>query len=382
MIRFISTAVLALLIVLPVSSQEFFTIMDFEEETPPEINADWNHIFDFSFEGEPVYEGDHSLILIIDGTTGGWRFSTWNFPDEIGTVDLSISDEMNIWVNADQPFQMNFEFGGANLGYRGYTEEDLGAWKKLAWWYPPETAASFTEISSWGSFINPAAFGGFPEGYTGQIYIDAISARIREPQPEREYLLLNGFNSDADLADVTVTEAYIDRGIVTGSDIAPTEGEGYLSVLLSDDTQTRFIYDITDREEFMQYDRIHFDLYMDGTASGGWGNFSFHVNIETPVEDGDPEVVDVNIVGGSYQAVATEQWHTFTAQYGPRTDTEGFEHQNLMANTVIPAFADPNSRVRLRIQSNGGGVEGNPLYIDNIRLSRDAGTDVEQWYMY
>ncbi|HQH72653.1 MAG TPA: hypothetical protein PK360_11295, partial [bacterium] len=109
---------------------EYVPIMNFEELEPPRINAAWQFFTDFELgEGAVVHEGETSLILIIDSGTSPWVFSTWAFPEEVGTLDLSHTDEFQIWVNADNIFQMNFEFGGANLGYRYYREEDIGTWK-------------------------------------------------------------------------------------------------------------------------------------------------------------------------------------------------------------------------------------------------------------
>ncbi|MEW6235985.1 MAG: hypothetical protein AB1656_11400 [Candidatus Omnitrophota bacterium] len=359
------------------AQDEFFKIMDFEEQEPPAISASWDFFTGFSVEGEPVHGGNYSLILDITSGTGGWNFSTWQFPADVGTVDLSNTDEINIWVNANSIFQMNFEFGGANLGYRGYTADDLGTWKKLCWWYPEETASAFTAVNSWGSFINPAAMGGFPEGFSGTIYMDDIQARIRKETPEREYFLLNGFNSDADLANVTVHTA---GGIVKGGAVAPTEGDGYLKVTLSDAGNSRFTLDVTKIPEFQNYDRIHFDLYMDGTATGYWGNFGLY--LDTSDASGNPITSGFTLVNGSYAAVATKQWHTFVQQYGPVQGTDGFLMQNLIKDSIAPIYAMPGASIAIRLNTNGGGVEGVPLYVDNIRLSRVKGSAVSDWDLY
>ncbi len=370
---------------------EFITIFDFENEQPPQINADWGHFFDFTIEGEPIHNGETSLILDIGDTTAPWRFSTWNFPDDIGTVDLSETDQMEVWVyTEDGPFQMNWEFGGLNLGYRFYTEEDQGTWKRLSYWYTEENAQAFTEISSWGSFINPAAFNGFPEGFTGAIFMDDIAARVRKPTPDREFLMLNGLNSVDDLANVTVAEGAQGDGIIIGGEVPAQEGGGYLSFLLSDANNDRFTFDLSNVSELPQYDRIHFDVYMDGVASGFWGNFQLFLdttqideNGEIVLDDeGNPEIQSTNILGGSYVTVAQEEWHSFSAQYGPVEETDGFTLQDFKESTLIPAFNTEGASVALRMSTNGGGVEGVPMYIDNIRLSRPLGTPVENWDLY
>ncbi|MGI6456650.1 MAG: hypothetical protein ACOX5R_13675 [bacterium] len=362
---------------------EYITIFDFENEEPPQISATWNLLFDFSLDDEPVHSGNTSLILDVAGPTAPWQFSTWQFPSDIGTVDLSGTDQMEVWVySEDGPFQMNWEFGGLNLGYRIYGEEDLGTWKRFSYWYTEENAAAFTEISSWGSFLNPAAMNGLPEGFVGVIFMDDIQARVRKETPEREYFLVNGFNTEADLANVTIPDVAVADGIETGGDITPTEGTGYLTVMLSSEGANRFTLDLSDVPEVSQYDRFHFDIYMDGVAAEGWGNFSFNVDTTVMDADGNPVNNNRNILGGSYSAVATQQWHSFSAQYGPVEDTDGFEFQTLKAEVIDPALSDPEGYVAIRLNTNGGGVDGVRLLVDNIRLSRPAGTPVSEWSIY
>ncbi len=361
---------------------EYVPIMNFEELEPPRINAAWQFFTDFELgEGAVVHEGETSLILIIDGGTSPWVFSTWAFPEEVGTLDLSHTDEFQIWVNADNIFQMNFEFGGANLGYRYYREEDVGTWKKLVWWYTEETAAGFSAVNSWGSFINPDAFGGFPAGFVGTMYLDDISARVRQDSPEREYLLLNGFNSESDLENVTLNPDYA-IGIAGGGEVAPREGSGYLAFHLSDTGANRFSLDLTRVPEFMNYDRLHFDMYVDGSASGGWGNFELFADVSSPDAEGDLQTSSTTLLQGSYYAAATERWFSFGAQYGPVPDTDGFPLQNFKQNVAAPVYATEGATLQLRLSSNGGGVEEIPMYIDNLRLSRPAGTPVEAWELY
>lgn len=362
--------------------EEFITIFNFEEPVPPTITADWNMFFDFSVGDEPVHSGAQSLIMDIGGTTAEWIFSQWSFPPEVGdngTVDLSGTDEMSVWVYSDQRFQMNWEFGGANLGYRFYDTEDLNTWKKLAWWYPGETATSFTEISGWGSFINPTAMNGFPAGFTGTIYMDDIQARLRQGGGEREFIQLNGFNTDADMAGVTFFDG-IEGGLSAPGDIDPTEGDAAMYVVL-DDGNDRFDLDITNAPEFEQYDRIHFDFFFDGSAS--WGNFSLNFDVTSLDSEGNEATDSTNLIGGSYTAVATGQWHTFVQQYGPVEGTDGFAFQTLKPDTISPAFAADGNTIELRLHTNGdAAVTGSRLYVDNIRLSRAAGTPISEWELH
>lgn len=361
---------------------QYIKVMDFEEQTPPTISASWDYETGFSFDEEPHHGGNFSLIMIIYGGTGDWTFSTWQFPTEIGMLDLSNTDEFDIWVYSDNIFQMNFEFGGANLGYRTYNTGDLGSWKKLAWWYPEEIAAGFTEVNSWGSFINPGAWGGFPNGFEGTIFIDDIGARIRKDSPEREYFLVNGFNTEADLGNVTFDENF-PGSVGTQNDIAPVEGDGYLINTLSDDGYNRFILDLTNVPEVMDYDRIHFDIYVDGAASGGWGNFDFRLDTTMPAADGTTVTYGTSLVAGSWYTGATEKWREYSGQYGPVADTEGYNHQTLKTGQIAPVYSTEGATVSVRFTSNGGGANDLPVYIDNVRLSRAVGgVGVNDWSLY
>lgn len=368
---------------------EYITIMDFEGDSAPSIGANWDFFSGLTFPGEPIHSGESSLLLDIGGGTSEWIFGNWSFPAEVGTLDLSGTDEIGMWVNATAPFQINLEFAGANLGYRGYTEDDIDTWKRLTWWYPEETAAAFTAVSGWGTFINPSAMGGFPAGFSGLIYFDDIVARVRQDAGEREFILVNGFNSEADLENVTLNENFNDRLVIDG-DVPPSEGQGYLAVDLSDAGNTRFWLDLTNVPQFAQYDRLYFDLYMDGTAGGGWGNFGLGLNYTEIDEqgniilddEGNPETSGFTLINGSYAAVATQQWHTFVLQYGPVPGTEGFLQQTLREDYIEPMYNTPGATVGINLNTNGGGVDGVPLYIDNIRLSRAQGADVNEWALY
>lgn len=388
---FLFTLVLLMVSGIVYAQDEYIKIMDFEEQTPPSISASWDYETGFSFAEEPHHGGDFSLIMIIYGGTGDWNFSQWSFPSEVGTngtVDLSGTDEMSLWVYSESIFQMNFEFGGANLGYRGYGQEDLGTWKQLAWWYPEETAANFTAVNGWGSFLNPAAMSGFPNGFEGTIYIDDINARIRKETPEREYFLLNGFNSEADMANVEILND-LEGGIKTDG-VEPAEGDGYLYFVLTSDYD-RFSIDISDIPEFEQYERLHFDIYFDG--SGSWGNFGYYIDT-TPIDangkaiveydaDGNLQTDGMTLVNGSYAATATKKWHTYVQQYGPVEGTNGFAFQSLKDDLITPVYNAAEGKIFLRFGSNGdAAVEGSPIYMDNIRLSRPVGTPVTRWELY
>ncbi len=361
-----------------VSAQdEYITIMDFETGEIPGFSGGWDMFMDFSATDEPVHGGETSLLIEVNGGTGAWSFGTWTFPE---TVDLSSADEVNIWVYADDVFRMNLEFGGSNLGYREYGEEDLESWKKLVWWFPEEAALEFTETWGWGTFVNPAASGIFPEDFIGTMYWDDLQARVRKTPPAREYLLVNGFNSDADLATVTVNPDF-DGGIDTAGDPPPPEGDGFLVVYLSEANNERFAVDLTDVPEVAQYDRFHFDVFMDGSAS--WGNFGWQIRTTLPDAAGnDVGLGGLTLVNGSYSSVATQQWHSFTAQYGPVEGTDGFAFQTLREDSIAPVYKTEGASLEVYFTTNGGGVEGMPMYIDNLRISRAVGTGVGDWDLY
>lgn len=363
------------------AQDQFIKILDFEEAELPNISAGWTFIKDFAAAPDPVHGGLNSMILDITEGTGGWTFGTWTFPTEVGTLDLSNTDEIRMWVYATDIFQINLEFGGANLGYRHYNTADSKKWKELIWWYPEENTPTFTEVTGWGTFINPSAFDDFPEGFTGQIYFDDIRARVRKAAPAREYYLLNGFNSTADLQNVTVS-ADFDQGIITSGDPAPEEGKGYLAVGLSDAGNDRFSIDLTNVSQVMQYDRIHFSVYMDGTASGGWGNFGLHFDTSIPDAGGTTVTNSLTLLNGSYSAVATQQWHEFAAQYGPVTGTDGFAFPTLKSDTLAKVYSTAGATLAVRFSTNGGGVDGVTMYIDNVRLSREQGTKIAGWELY
>jgi len=352
---------------------EFIKIMYFEIDLP---SFPFCVVFvDFTSADEPIHSGESAALMEIEGT-GGWNFGSFGFP---ASVDLSETDEIHIWVNADDIFQMNLEFGGQNLGYRGYTEDDIGNWKELIWWYPEEATKRFGEVGGWGSFINPDAFGGFPEDFVGTIFMDDVSARIRKPPPEREYFLINGFNSEADLANVTVNPDY-DGGIETGGDPPPPEGDGYLVVFLSDASNNRFNIDLTDVPEILEYDRFHFDVFLDG--AGSWGNFDLSLMTSIIDDAGNDVGISMTLLNGSYNEAASQQWFEFVAQYGPVEGAEGFAFQNLREEDIAPVFSTEGATLFIGLGTNGGGVEESPLYVDNIRLSRAVGTHVEGWELY
>lgn len=355
------------------AQDEFIPIMDFEIDLPS--FPGWVVFGDFTSADEPIHSGESAAIMEIEGT-GGWNFGSFGFP---APVDLSETDEIHTWVNADDIFQMNLEFGGQNLGYRGYTEDDIGNWKELIWWYPEEATERFGEIGGWGSFINPAASGGFPEDFVGTIFMDDVSARIRKAPPAREYFLINGFNSEDDLANVTVNPDY-DGGIETGGDPPPTEGDGYLVVFLSDASNNRFSIDLTDVPEILEYDRFHFDVFLDG--AGSWGNFDLSLTTSIIDDAGNDVGISMTLLNGSYNEAASQQWFEFVAQYGPVEGTEGFAFQNLREESIAPVFSTEGATLSIGLSTNGGGVEESPLYVDNIRLSREVGTHVEGWELY
>ena len=362
------------------AQDQFIKIIDFEELELPNISAGWTFTKDYAYAPDPVHGGQASMLLDIAGGTGGWTFGTWTFPTEVGTLDLSNTDEIRLWVYADAVFQMDLEFGGANLGYRQYVDADLKKWKELIWWYPEQTTTNFDAVNGWGTFINPAAMNNLPEDFIGKLYFDDIRARVRKAATAREYFLVNGFNADADLKTVTVNPDF-SQGIVTATEPPPTEGKGYLAVKLSDAYNDRVTIDLTNAP-LMQYDRIHFDVYMDGTATGGWGNFSLNLLTTIPGADGNPVTTTTLLLNGSYQAVATQQWHEFASQYGPVTGTDGFAFQTLRTNLIQPIFSTPGASVAIRFGTNGGGVDDVVMYIDNVRLSREKGAPVTLWEIY
>ena len=165
------------------------------------------------------------------------------------------------------------------------------------------------------------------------IFMDDIQARVRKETPEREYFLVNGFNTEADLANVTIPDVAVADGIETGGDITPTEGTGYLTVMLSSEGANRFTLDLSDVPEVSQYDRFHFDIYMDGVAAEGW---KLLLQCDTTVmdADGNPVNNNRNILGGSIRCRDTAMAF-FSAQYGPVEDTDGFEFQTLKAEVMI-----------------------------------------------
>ncbi len=340
------------------AQDEYIQIMDFETELFSSVPG-WVQFHDFSFGDEPVHSGDQAVLLEIDGT-GGWSFGWWQFPQ---AYDLSQTDEIHIWVNADAEFNMNLELAGINLGYRDYEEADIGNWKELVWWYPESTAAAMSEVSGWGTFISPN------DGFTGTMYMDDIQAHIRPDPPEREYFLINGFNSESDLENVVVTDAVF-GGILNVEDPPPTEGDGYLMIFATDSSTEHFSVDLSDVEKLASYDRFHFDVFFDGTAS--WGNFTCQFRI-----DGD----STQIIGGSYKDGASLQWREYSGQYAPVPETEGFLLQDFKEEELIPAL-NSGSTVEIYFTGNGGGMEGQPLYFDNLRLSRPVGTDVTGWELY
>ena len=138
---------------------------------------------------------------------------------------------------------------------------------------------------------------------------------------------------------------------------------------------------LRDFPEFRNYDRIHFDLFVDGPSD--WAAVASVLRVSWTDENGNNRgtgwtTLDETIMGGSN---AVGDWGEFSGQYGPLAD-EGYT-RNWLLPEIAGVYDDPNGTITLTLTSQGGDtLDGVPAYLDNIRLSRPKGSVVADWELW
>jgi len=340
----------------------------------------WAISSDYSAPDEPHHGGVTAAKVEVENTVG-WQEARFRIADP---VDGRGTDELHIWVYSTKVFRLRVDLGvDMILGFRNYTKQDLGQWKELVFWFPEEKAAlwdnmlsAVRELRLW---INPdaASISGvsYPKGFTGTIYFDDITLR-KHQEVKREYLPLIGFNSASDEALVRVIGAGTAQVDTSGA-VTPTEGTGCLAFTWISAWGEKLVINLRGFPQFRQYDRVHFDLFLDGPSSdwaaitpilkSSWtdANGKRHTVVGTDLED--------NILGE-----AIGNWKEFSGQYGPMNST-GYTRNGLLPE-LAGAYDDPNGTITLTFATEGGdGVNEKTAYIDNVRLSRPVGTFVQDW---
>jgi len=363
--------------------QEYILFNDFEYEIG--TWSGWAQWADFTVPGEPVHGGE-SAVKVDAFQNAGWTDARVVFPEGI---DARGTDQFRLWVYSDQIFQLRVDLGvEVVLGFRNYGPSDVGTWKEMVFWYTEEQGKLWEDllsnVNSLRLWINPQAATiegvAVPNRFEGFVYFDDMRLRKRVPV-EREYLPLIGFNREADAALVTLAGGGTAAEINLSGDPAPTEGTGFLMFYWTSGWSENITINLRDFPEFRNYDRIHFDLFVDGPSD--WAAVASVLRVSWTDENGNNRgtgwtTLDETIMGGSN---AVGDWGEFSGQYGPLAD-EGYT-RNWLLPEIAGVYDDPNGTITLTLTSQGGDtLDGVPAYLDNIRLSRPKGSVVADWELW
>ncbi|HQH72584.1 MAG TPA: hypothetical protein PK360_10940, partial [bacterium] len=272
------------------------------------------------------------------------------------------------------------------LGFRDYGPSDVGKWKEMVFWYTEEQGKLWADllanVNSLRMWINPDASTiegvDVPATFEGTIYFDDMRLRKRVPV-EREYLPLIGFNSAADADLVTLESGGAGAEINLSGNPTPTEGTGFLQFVWTAGWNENITINLRDFPQFRSYDRIHFDLFIDGPSD--WGGCSQVLKVAWTDANGNARgtgwtTLEETITGG-----AVGDWREFSGQYGPLNDA-GYTRDWLLPE-VAGVYDDPNGTITLTLTSQGGdSLDSVPAYLDNIRLSRPKGSAVADWELW
>ena len=390
---------LSIFIVLPVGAQEEFTVVNDFETDPGDWRRDaegaytgWVTNSELTTAGEPHHGGESALKVDVS-KTGGWVNSFYQFPVPFDATEM---DEFRMWVYSEDEFYMRAEIGpGLIMGYDYYGWDDLGTWKEFVFWISEEQArhweSQLTAADEVRIHINPSeeTVDGvlYPASFDGTIYIDDMSTRKRVPAA-REYLTLIGFNDYSDEYYISLAGGGIYFEVLIGEGPTPTEGEGILTFDYTSSWSMNIEIDLKDFPEILEYDRIHMDIFVDGTS---WATTAMILRTSQWVdENGDPhgtswtQISDANLgtgVGGD--------WVEISGHYGPLnsegnkiTDDDGTILDSLIPE-LIGIYDDPNTSISLTVTSQGSAAnDGVFAYLDNIRLSRPSETSVSNWELW
>lgn len=379
------------------AQNEFITVNDFENDP-----VDWrrdaeNNIIGWVIDshltaiGEPHHGGEKALRIDVLNT-GGWGSSYYQFPDP---VDATKMDEFRVWVYSEDVFRLRVEIGpGLIVGFNYYGLDDVGNWKEFVFWISEEQAVHWRDQLSPADelrlIINPSETSLdevlYPNGFEGTIYMDDMRMRKRIPV-EREYHTLIGFNEYYDedyvrLSGGTYFEVLLDEGPT------PPEGNGILMFEYTQSWTSNITIDLKEFPEILEYDRIHFDIFVDGSS---WATTSMRLRTSQWIdENGEPRGTSWTVLSDNNLGTAVGgDWAELSGHYGP-LDSEG----NIMVEDgnhtiedlrqeISGVFDDPNASISLTITSQGSSANDGVLaYIDNLRLSRPSTTGVSNWELW
>ncbi len=379
--RIIGVLILSAAVTLSVESQEYIGFNDFEIEIG--TWSGWAIAADYTVAGEPVHGGDYAAK--VEGLQeSGWTDARVVFPEGI---DATGTDQFRVWVYSDQIFELRVDLGvEVVLGFRDYGPSDVGKWKEMVFWYTEEQGKLWADllanVNSLRMWINPDASTiegvDVPATFEGTIYFDDMRLRKRVPV-EREYLPLIGFNSAADEGLVTLESGGAGAEINLSGNPTPTEGTGFLQFVWTAGWNENITINLRDFPQFRSYDRIHFDLFIDGPSD--WGGCSQVLKVAWTDANGNARgtgwtTLEETITGG-----AVGDWREFSGQYGPLNDA-GYTRDWLLPE-VAGVYDDPNGTITLTLTSQGGdSLDSVPAYLDNIRLSRPKGSSVADWELW
>lgn len=365
------------------AQHEFVVVNDFETEV-----GSWSGIViygDSTFEGDPVHSGNWAGMMEVSHA-GGWSDARYTFPEPF---DATEADEFRMWVYSDQPFRMRVDLiVDVVMGFRTYTPEDVGTWKEFVFWISEEQTAllynGLQNASNLRMWINPdtATVNGvqYPSGFEGTIYVDDMRIRKRIPV-EREYLPILGFNEISDEEYVRLIGGGRYFEVNTSGFPEPTEGTGTLAFEYTSGWNENIEINLKDFSQIAQYDRIHFDIYIEGT--GSWAADGLIFKCSWVDANGNNRgtgwtTLSENILLSQHIG---KEWAELSGQYGP-VESEGYVN-NWLFPEIEGVFDDPNGTFVLSITSQGDGpLDGVLAYIDNLRLSRPVGTSIHAWPVY
>lgn len=361
------------------AQDEAVVVNDFETEIGNWTG--WVQFADFTGPSDPHHAGQTAAMLEVYHE-GGWSDSRYTFPEPF---DATEADEFHVWVYSDKIFRLRVDLGvEVVMGFRNYGPEDVGTWKELIFWISEEQSILWEELLSSTNqlrlWINPGASTQagveYPDGFEGIIYVDDMSLRIRKPVP-REYVPLIGFNEKSDESLVSLEGGTLFEVDLSG-DPAPTEGKGFLKFEFTSDWMENITINLRDFPKIVQYDRIHFDVFVDGDPSN-WAAISLVLRASWVDQNGQTRGTGWATLSENILGYAVGDWGEVSGQYGP-LESKGYSLGWLFPE-IAGVFDDPNGTITLTLTSQGAdGLDGVMAYVDNIRLSRAVGaTAIRDW---
>lgn len=381
--RLILAVMICLVFSLSLYAQEDESILINDFEFDLGTWTGWVQFTDFTAQGDPVHGGEWAAYLDALNESG-WNDARYTFPEP---VDATGADEFRMWVYSDDIFRLRADIGvEVPLGFRNYGPEDVGTWKEFVFWISEEQSKLWfdllSNLSTFRFWINPGASTqngvAYPDGFSGTVFIDDMVLKKRVPV-EREYLPLIGFNQKSEEALVSLAGGGSYFEVDTTGGPGPTEGDGVLMFEFTSGWTENITIDLHDFPQILQYDRIHLDIFHDSSAS--WAATALVLQSSWVDKNGNSHGTDWATLSENILGSAIGDWGELSGQYGP-VDSEGFTN-NWVMDEIAGVFDDPNGTLTLTFTSQGADAAELALtYIDNIRLSRPAGTAVQCWELH